>query len=49
MRLHIGDAVGRGRGPDVAAGERVRIVGSEGASLLVEPLTLLSDEGTQPG
>ena len=48
-RVHIGDSDGIARGPDVAAGERVRIVGSEGASLLVEPLTLLSDEGTQPG
>ena len=48
-RVHIGDSDWIARGPDVAAGERVRIVGSEGASLLVEPLTLLSDEGTQPG
>ena len=48
-RVHFGDSDWIARGPDVAAGERVRIVGSEGASLLVEPLTLLSDEGTQPG
>ena len=48
-RVHIGDSDWIARGPDVAAGERVRIVGSEGASLLVEPLILLSDEGTQPG
>ena len=48
-RVHFGDGDWIARGPDVAAGERVRIVGSEGASLLVEPLTLLSDEGTQPG
>ena len=48
-RVHYGDGDWIARGPDVAAGERVRIVGSDGASLLVEPLTLLSDEGTQPG
>jgi membrane protein implicated in regulation of membrane protease activity len=48
-RVHFGDGDWIARGPDVAAGERVRIVGSDGASLLVEPLTLLSDEGTQPG
>ena len=48
-RVHFGDGDWIARGPDVAAGERVRIVGSDGASLLVEPLTLLGDEGTQPG
>jgi membrane protein implicated in regulation of membrane protease activity len=48
-RVHFGDGDWIARGPDVAVGERVRIVGSDGASLLVEPLTLLSDEGTQPG
>jgi membrane protein implicated in regulation of membrane protease activity len=48
-RVHFGDGDWIARGPDVAAGERVRIIGSDGASLLVEPLTLLSDEGTQPG
>lgn len=48
-RVHYGDGDWIARGPDVAAGERVRIVGSDGASLLVEPLTLLGDEGTQPG
>jgi membrane protein implicated in regulation of membrane protease activity len=48
-RVHYGDGDWIARGPDVAAGERVRIVGSDGASLLVEPLTLLADEGTQPG
>ena len=35
-------------GATVAVGERVRVSGSEGAILLVEPLTLLSDESTQP-
>jgi len=47
-RVKLGDSEWMVRGPDVAAGERVRIRGSEGAILLVEPLTLLSDEGTQP-
>ena len=47
-RVKLGDSEWIARGPDVAAGERVRIRGSEGAILLVEPLTLLSDEGTQP-
>ena len=47
-RVKLGDSEWIARGPNVAAGERVRIRGSEGAILLVEPLTLLSDEGTQP-
>ena len=47
-RVKLGDSEWIARGPNVAAGERVRISGSEGAILLVEPLTLLSDEGTQP-
>lgn len=47
-RVKLGDSEWIARGPDVAAGERIRIVGSDGASLLVEPLTLLRDEGTQP-
>ena len=47
-RVRLGDSEWIARGPTVAAGERVRVSGSEGAILLVEPLTLLSDEGTQP-
>jgi hypothetical protein len=47
-RVRLGDSEWIARGPNVAAGERVRVSGSEGAILLVEPLTLLSDEGTQP-
>jgi inner membrane protein len=47
-RIRLGDSEWIARGPDVGAGERVRISGSEGAILLVEPLTLLSDESTQP-
>ena len=47
-RVKLGDSEWLARGPNVAAGERVRVSGSEGAILLVEPLTLLSDESTQP-
>jgi inner membrane protein len=47
-RIKLGDSEWIAHGPNVAAGERVRIRGSEGAILLVEPLNLLSDEGTQP-
>lgn len=47
-RVKVGDSEWIARGPDVAAGERVRITGSNGAQLLVEPLTLLGDEGTSP-
>lgn len=44
-RVKLGDSEWIARGPDAAAGERVRISGSEGAILLVQPLNLLSDEG----
>jgi membrane protein implicated in regulation of membrane protease activity len=44
-RVHYGDGEWNVRGPDVAVGERVRITGSDGATLLVEPITLLADEG----
>ena len=47
-RVKLGDSEWIARGPSVAAGERVRISGSEGAVLLVEPLNLLSDETTTP-
>ena len=46
--MKLGDSEWIARGPSVAAGERVRISGSEGAVLLVEPLNLLSDETTTP-
>lgn len=46
-RVRLGDSEWNVRGLDVAAGERVRIIGSDGATLFVEPLTLLKDEGTQ--
>ena len=47
-RIHVGDSEWLARGKDVPAGERVRIIGSDGAILLVEPLTLAQDEGTSP-
>jgi len=43
-RVHFGDGDWNVRGPDVAAGERVRITGSDGATLLVEPVALLPSE-----
>lgn len=36
-RIHHGDSEWLARGPDAAPGTRVRIVGSDGAVLLVEP------------
>ena len=47
-RVRVGDSEWIARGPDVAAGKRVRITGSNGAELLVEPLALLEGE-TAPG
>ncbi len=47
-RVHVGDGDWIASGPDLAVGERVRITGSRGACLLVEPLTLIADEGTRP-
>ena len=47
-RVRLGDSEWIAHGPDVAAGERVRVSGSEGAILLVEPLRLLPDDGAQP-
>ena len=44
-RVHIGDSEWIAHGPDTAAGERVRIAGSQGATLLVEPLPLLEGSG----
>ena len=43
-RIHYGDGEWNVRGPDVAVGERVKITGSDGATLLVEPIALLPDE-----
>ncbi|MEO6388483.1 MAG: NfeD family protein [Croceibacterium sp.] len=47
-RIHLGDSEWIAHGPDVAAGERVRISGSEGAILLVEPLNLIIDRTSDP-
>lgn len=47
-RVRVGDGEWLARGPDLGAGERVRIVGNDGSQLLVEPLTLIADEGTSP-
>jgi len=47
-RVKVGDSEWIARGAETAAGQRVRIVGTDGSTLLVEPLTLIADEGTQP-
>lgn len=47
-RVKLRDSEWIARGPNVAVGEWVRISGSEGSVLLVEPVTLLTDEGPQP-
>ena len=47
-RVHLGDSDWTVRGPETPAGERVRVTGHDGSILIVEPLTLLQDEGTQP-
>ncbi|UXN74809.1 NfeD family protein [Devosia sp. A8/3-2] len=38
-RIVLGDSVWRVAGPDLPAGARVRIVGSDGAVLKVEPIS----------
>jgi membrane protein implicated in regulation of membrane protease activity len=45
-RVHLGDSDWIARGPDVPVGERVRVTGSEGAVLLVEPAKLLKGDGS---
>ena len=47
-RIRLGDSEWIAHGPDVAAGERVRVSGSDGAILLVEPLRALPDAGAAP-
>lgn len=47
-RVRLGDSEWLARGVDMNAGERVRVTGNEGAILLVEPLNLITDEGTAP-
>lgn len=43
-RIHVGDSDWLAKGPDVAVGERVRIIGNEGSVLLVERLSLAPRE-----
>lgn len=43
-RVRQGDSEWTARGPELPAGERVRITGFDGGTLIVEPLALLSDE-----
>ncbi|WP_369026717.1 NfeD family protein [Qipengyuania sp. RANM35] len=43
-RVRVGDSEWIARGPDAAAGERVRITGNSGAELLVEPIARLTAE-----
>ncbi len=47
-RVRQGDSEWNARGPELPAGTRVRITGFDGGTLVVEPLTLLADEGTAP-
>lgn len=47
-RVRQGDSEWSARGPELAAGTRVRITGFDGGTLIVEPMTLLTDEGTAP-
>jgi hypothetical protein len=47
-RVRHGDSEWPARGPELAAGAPVRISGFDGGTLIVEPLTLLKDEGTVP-
>ena len=47
-RVKVGDSEWIARGANVAAGERVRITGTDGSTLLVEPVALIADEGTGP-
>ncbi|OBX19720.1 hypothetical protein A9995_03915 [Erythrobacter sp. QSSC1-22B] len=44
-RIKVGDSEWIARGPDMAVGERVRITGSDGSELLVEPVGLIIDQG----
>jgi membrane protein implicated in regulation of membrane protease activity len=45
-RVKLGDSEWIARGPDTPAGQWVRIMGSEGSILLVEPQALPAPEGT---
>lgn len=47
-RVRLGDSEWIARGPNVAVGERVRVCGSDGAILLVEPLSLPPGTSVEP-
>ena len=47
-RVKLGDSEWIAHGPNVATGERVRVSGTDGTILLVEPLRLLPDEAPVP-
>ena len=47
-RVKLGDSEWIAHGPNVAVGERVRVSGSDGTILLVEPLRLLPDGDAAP-
>lgn len=46
-RVHLGDTDWLARGVDMAVGERVRVTGSDGAILLVEPVDVVDTESGQ--
>ncbi|GAA4045329.1 NfeD family protein [Parerythrobacter jejuensis] len=46
-RVHLGDTDWLAKGVDMAIGERVRVTGSEGAILLVEPANLIEEQGRE--
>ena len=46
-RVKVGDSEWIARGSETAAGERVRIIGTDGSTLLVEPLEV-TDKGALP-
>lgn len=48
-RVKVGDSEWTARGEDTEAGTRVRITGSRGTDLLVEPVGLLRDESVVEG
>lgn len=43
-RIKLGDSEWLARGPDMAAGARVRITGSDGTTLFVEPANLIEQD-----
>jgi membrane protein implicated in regulation of membrane protease activity len=43
-RVHVGDGEWNARGPDAGEGEWVRITGTDGATLLVEPVAALPQQ-----